>query len=64
MRIPECTSFEPDALVYCGEEASDDCLEVPDPVIVVEMLSPGTQMTDMRASRLFQSAKRPPLPHR
>ena len=44
----ERTAFEPDALVYCGEEVARDSLEVPNPVIVVEVLSPGTQMMDMR----------------
>ncbi len=48
VRISERTAFEPDALVYCGEEVARDSLEVPNPVIVVEVLSPGTQMMDMR----------------
>ena len=48
VRISQRTAFEPDALVYCGEEVSSDSLEVPNPVIVVEVLSPGTQMTDLR----------------
>ncbi len=48
VRISQRTAFEPDALVYCGEEVASDSLEVPNPVIVVEVLSPGTQMMDMR----------------
>jgi Uma2 family endonuclease len=48
VRISPRTAFEPDALVYCGPEVPNDSLEVPNPVIVVEVLSPGTQMTDMR----------------
>ncbi len=48
VRTSERTVFEPDALVYCGEEVASDSFEVPNPVIVVEVLSPGTQMTDMR----------------
>ena len=48
VRISERTAFEPGALVYCGEEVPGDSLEVPNPVIVVEVLSPGTPMTDMR----------------
>ncbi|MGO8777936.1 MAG: Uma2 family endonuclease [Rhodomicrobium sp.] len=48
VRISQRTAFEPDALVYCGEEVPSNSLEVPNPVIVVEVLSPGTQMTDMR----------------
>ncbi len=48
VRISQRTAYEPDALVYCGEEVAGDSLEVPNPVIVVEVLLPGTQMTDMR----------------
>jgi Uma2 family endonuclease len=48
VRISARTAFDPDALVYCGEEVAGDSLEVPNPVIVVEVLSPGTQMIDMR----------------
>ena len=48
VRISQRTAFEPDALVYCGDEVARDSLEVPNPVIVVEVLSPGTQMMDMR----------------
>jgi Uma2 family endonuclease len=48
VRISPHTAFEPDALVYCGEEVPGHSLEVPNPVIVVEVLSPGTQMTDLR----------------
>ncbi len=48
VRISQRTAFEPDALVYCGEEVADNSLEVPNPVIVVEVLSPGTPVTDLR----------------
>jgi Uma2 family endonuclease len=48
VRVSAKTAFEPDALVYCGDEVSDNALEVPNPVIVVEVLSPGTEATDMR----------------
>jgi Uma2 family endonuclease len=48
VRISPRTAFEPDALVYCGDKVARNSLEVPNPVIVVEVLSPGTQMTDMR----------------
>jgi Uma2 family endonuclease len=48
VRISPHTAFEPDALAYCGEEVPGHSLEVPNPVIVVEVLSPGTQMADMR----------------
>jgi Uma2 family endonuclease len=48
VRISARTAFEPDALVYCGEEVPNYSLEVPNPVIVVMVLSPRTQITDLR----------------
>ncbi len=48
VRISQRSAFEPDALVYCGEEVPVNSFEVPNPVIVVEVLSPGAQMTDIR----------------
>ncbi len=38
--------YEPDALVNCGEAMADDAVVAPHPVIVVEVLSPGTASTD------------------
>lgn len=38
---------EPDVLVYCGEKVPPDTLEVPNPVIVVEVLSPSTSKMDL-----------------
>jgi Uma2 family endonuclease len=49
VRIDERTAYEPDALVYCGPEKPDDAVEVPNPVIVVEVLSPGTRHIDNAA---------------
>jgi Uma2 family endonuclease len=40
---------EPDVLVYCGEKVPRDVLEVPNPLIVVEVLSPSTGSFDMGA---------------
>lgn len=40
-------AFEPDALVYCGELLDDATIEVPEPIIVVEVLSPSTQHIDV-----------------
>lgn len=42
VRIDSETAYEPDALVYCGPPLNDNSIEVPSPVIVVEVLSPGT----------------------
>jgi Uma2 family endonuclease len=43
------SDYEPDALVNCGEPAADDAIAAPSPVIVVEVLSPGTSSTDTGA---------------
>ena len=37
---------EPDALVTCGPRLDDDAVLVPNPVVVVEVLSPSTAGTD------------------
>jgi Uma2 family endonuclease len=47
VRISDKTAFEPDALVYCGPEVDDDSVEVSNPVIVVEVLSPDTSTRDV-----------------
>jgi len=49
VRIDETTAHEPDALVYCGAELSNDALETPNPIIVVEVLSPSTRHIDASA---------------
>jgi Uma2 family endonuclease len=41
--------YEPDALVYCGQEVSDDTAEISNPVIIVEVLSPSTRHIDAAA---------------
>jgi Uma2 family endonuclease len=48
VRIDARSSYQPDAMVYCGEPISGDALVVPDPVIVVEVLSPGNALKDLR----------------
>jgi Uma2 family endonuclease len=40
---------EPDVLVYCGQKVPRDVLEVPNPLVVVEVLSPSTQTMDFGA---------------
>jgi Uma2 family endonuclease len=49
VRIDRHTSFEPDALVYCGPRLPDDAVEVPEPVLVVEILPPSTAHRDIGA---------------
>ena len=46
VRVDLGTAFEPDALVYCGERIPETAVEVPAPVIVVEVLSPSTGFYD------------------
>jgi Uma2 family endonuclease len=40
------SDYEPDALINCGPPMPDDALAAPNPVVVVEVLSPGTAGTD------------------
>jgi Uma2 family endonuclease len=47
LRVDEVTAYEPDALVYCGKELPPSAIEVPDPVIVVEVLPPSTRGVDV-----------------
>ena len=49
VRIHERTAYEPDALVYSGPRVPDHSVEVPNPVIVVEVASPSTSDTDTGA---------------
>jgi Uma2 family endonuclease len=48
VEIDARNSYQPDALVYCGEPVSGDALVIPNAMIVVEVLSPGNAMTDLR----------------
>jgi Uma2 family endonuclease len=52
VRISDATAYEPDALVYCGTKLSPTAIEVPNPVIVVEVLSPSTRHIDLSAKLL------------
>ena len=46
VRIDDRTAYEPDALVRCGPPLPDEAIEVPDPIIVIEVLSPSTSRHD------------------
>ena len=46
VRIDASTAYEPDALVYRGPRISNLTVEVADPLIVVEVLSPSTGFYD------------------
>jgi Uma2 family endonuclease len=54
--------FEPDAIVRCGERLADDATKVPDPLIVVEVLSPSTSATD-RTTKLEKYFRLPSVQH-
>ena len=46
VRIDDRTVYEPDALVRCGPPLPGDAIEVNDPVIVVEVVSPSSRGVD------------------
>ena len=46
VRASEHTAYEPDALVYCGPQVRRKDVEIANPVIVVEVLSPSTRAID------------------
>jgi len=46
VRVDSMTAYEPDALVYCGPERALSNIEVPEPIILVEVLSPSTRQLD------------------
>jgi Uma2 family endonuclease len=47
VRLSNNRLVEPDAMVYCGSTVPRWVLEVPNPVIVAEVLSPGTKRMDL-----------------
>src|SRR5271166_485933 len=53
---------EPDAIVHCGSKLPDDAVAVPDPLVIVEVLSPSTSATD-RAWKLQEYFRLPSLRH-
>lgn len=46
VEIDEDTDYEPDALVNCGAPIPDEAVAAPNPVVVVEVLSPRTESLD------------------
>jgi Uma2 family endonuclease len=49
VRVDPRTAYEPDALVHCGREVAPSAVEIPNPVIVVEVLSPSIIRIDASA---------------
>ncbi|WFT81840.1 MULTISPECIES: Uma2 family endonuclease [unclassified Methylobacterium] len=62
VRIDEHTAYEPDALVTCEGPLDPHAVEVRAPVIVVEVLSPGTRRFDERG-KLVEYFRLPSLHH-
>jgi len=62
VRIDEQTIYEPDALVRRGGPISDNAIEVRDPLVVVEVVSPSTRGLDTGA-KLADYFRLPPLRH-
>jgi Uma2 family endonuclease len=56
------SDYEPDAVVHCGDRLPNDAVTVPDPLIIVEVLSPSTSATD-RAWKLQEYFRLPSLSH-
>lgn len=60
--VDDVITYEPDALVRCGEPLPDDAVKILDPVIVVEVLSPSTRARDTGA-KLEDYFRLPSLHH-
>ena len=46
VEVDDDTDYEPDALINCGPRIDGNDIAVPNPVVVVEVLSPSTQSVD------------------
>jgi Uma2 family endonuclease len=46
VRVDADTVYEPDALVRCGPPIDDNATEIPDPIVVVEVVSPSSRKRD------------------
>jgi Uma2 family endonuclease len=76
VRISQHVMHGPDAIVYSGPKLPDDALEVPNPLILVEVLSPSTRRFDETVKRdgyfslpsvqhyLIVDPEGPPIVHR
>jgi Uma2 family endonuclease len=62
MRVDERTSCVPDAVVNCGEPIEDGAMTAPNPIIVVEVLSPSTRQID-KSAKLLDYFRVPGLIH-
>ncbi len=46
VRVDPRSFFQPDASVTCAERVDPDAVEVPNPIVVAEVVSPGTRVRD------------------
>ena len=58
----EDSDFEPDALLHCGPQLHGDATKVPNPLVLVEVLSPDSGTRD-RATKLRAYFKLPSVQH-
>lgn len=49
VEVGDDTDYEPDAVVNCGERIGGSAIAAPNPVIIVEVLSPSTRSIDTGA---------------
>ena len=56
------SDYEPDAVLRCGPRLPNDAIAIPDPLMVVEVLSPGTSAID-RGHKLREYFRVPSLRH-
>jgi Uma2 family endonuclease len=56
------SDYEPDAVLRCGPRLPNDAVAIPDPLVVVEVLSPGTSAID-RGHKLREYFRVPSLRH-
>jgi Uma2 family endonuclease len=62
VEIGDDTDYEPDALINCGAPIPDDAIAAPNPVVIVEVLSPTTQNVDA-GEKLSDYFKLPSVQH-
>jgi Uma2 family endonuclease len=62
VRIDDTTAYEPDAIVYCGPKIARSAVEVANPMVIVEVLSPSTRSVDLSV-KLVGYFRLPSLAH-
>ena len=48
VRLDARSSFQPDLVIHCGKPLADSEIEVKEPIVVIEVLSPSTRAVDLR----------------